>query len=117
MYEVCDKYLGEDGYIFFNIGREEGLDALPGIIYEDVETFEDLVAMVDDIVEYKQEDYPELKMVVWDTLDELTRLAYEYTLDEWNRENPTKRAKSIKATHGGLLLNMSPRILEDITIY
>lgn len=72
--EVCEKLVGEEGYIHLNIGREAGVDAINNIITEDVPDFETLTEIVDDIVENKTSDYPELKVVIMDSLDELVRI-------------------------------------------
>ena len=34
--EVCEKLVGEDGYMILNIGKEDGIDAIPNASYEDV---------------------------------------------------------------------------------
>ena len=72
--EVCEKLVGEDGYIHFNIGREAGVDAINNIITEDIPDFEKLTEVIDDIVENKTEEYPDLKVVIMDSLDELIRI-------------------------------------------
>lgn len=72
--EVCEKLVGEDGYIHLNIGREAGVDAINNIITEDVPDFEKLTEVIDDIVENKTEAYPDLKVVIMDSLDELIRI-------------------------------------------
>ena len=102
-YQVCHKYLGEDGYIFFDIGREGGTDSLANVIVEKVKTWADYDYWVNDIVKYKNEDYTNLKMVVLDTWDELFDIAQKEVLRKWNVENPHDRKKSIKATYGGYM--------------
>lgn len=72
--EVCEKLVGEDGYIHLNIGREAGVDAINNIITEDVPDFEKLTEVIDDIVENKTDEYPDLKVVIMDSLDELIRI-------------------------------------------
>ena len=102
-YQVCHKYLGEDGYIFFDIGREGGTDSLANVIVEKVKTWADYDYWVNDIVKYKNEDYANLKMVVLDTWDELFDIAQKEVLRKWNVESPHDRKKSIKATYGGYM--------------
>ncbi len=34
--DVCNKLVGEDGYILLNIGKEDGVDAIPDAVYEDI---------------------------------------------------------------------------------
>ena len=31
--EYCEKLAGEDGYLFLEIGKEDGHDAIDGIVY------------------------------------------------------------------------------------
>lgn len=101
--EVCEKLVGEDGYLLLNMGKEDGVSAIPNAIYEDVpdwETFEDII---DDIVENKETDYKDLKVIIYDTLDELFRITEPQVIKMNNRENPDKKVKSIKAAYGGYM--------------
>lgn len=101
--EVCNKLAGEDGYILANIGKEDGVDAIPDAIYEDIPDWETFEEFVDDIVENKTTDYKDLKVVVYDTIDELFRIAEPQVIKMHNREYPEKRTKSIKAAFGGFM--------------
>lgn len=101
-YNICDKYLGEDGYILLNIGLEDGVDALPNVIYEDVEDWDKFADIVDDIVENKDKYYPDLKLIVFDTMDELIKLSQDDIIRQHNRQNPNKRINTIRAAFGGL---------------
>ena len=61
--------------------------------------------VVDDIVKNKETDYPDLKVVIWDTLDAAFEAAEAYTVDTYNRENMGKqgftKASSINGVEGG----------------
>lgn len=99
--EYCEKLAGEDGYLFLEIGKEDGADAIDGIVYEnapDWDTFEDII---DDIVTNKVSDYPELRVVVIDTYDELFRVAEPEVVRMHNVDNADKPVKSIKGAFGG----------------
>ena len=72
--EVCEKLVGEEGYIHFNIGREGGVDAINNIISEDIPDWQTFIEVTDDIIENKMDDYPDLKVVILDSLDELIRI-------------------------------------------
>ncbi|WP_226035732.1 AAA family ATPase [Aquibacillus saliphilus] len=101
--EFCDKLVSEDGYILLNIGKEDGVDAIPDAVYENIpdwETFEDFV---DDVVENRTTDYKDLQVVVYDTIDELFRIAEPEVIRLHNLEYPEKRTKSIKAAFGGFM--------------
>lgn len=99
--EVCEKLAGKDGYMFLETGHEDGAGAINDIVYEDCpdwETFEDIT---DDILDNKSTDYPNLKVVVIDTLDQLFDIAEPEVIRLHNNENPDKRTTTIKAAFGG----------------
>lgn len=99
--EVCEKLVGEDGYMFLELAGERGADAIQGIVYEDCDEWSDLEEIVDDIIENKTTDYKDLKVVVPDTYDGWIKLAEQEAIRLWNRDNPDKFAKSIDAAWGG----------------
>ena len=128
VYKMCEKYLGEDGYLFIECGKENGEEAIEGInavravswetpsdeeieLYnnlnpsddgdgEGIGGFEDII---DDILANKITDYPNLKVVVVDTYDELIKIAEPEVIAMHNREYPDKRVTSIKAAFGGFM--------------
>ena len=99
--QVCEKLAGEEGYIALNTGKEDGHSAIAGINSEDVEDWDKFTDIVDDIVDNKIKEYPELKVVIIDTIDDLFLLAEEEVIRLYNRENPDKRATGINAVYGG----------------
>lgn len=101
MKETLEKLVGEDGYMILNIGREDGIDALPDASYEDIPDFETLEEFVEDIVE-NREDYKDLKVVVVDTIDELFRIVEPEVVRLHNNSHAAdKQVTSIKAAFGG----------------
>ena len=84
MKQFCEKLAGEDGYISLDVGREDGHKAISGIISERVPTWSKFAEVVDDIVENKAEDYPNLKAVIIDTYDQLCDLAEKEVIRMWN---------------------------------
>ena len=102
--EVCEKLVGDEGYIHFDIGREEGALAIQGIVSEHIGSWEKLKEVVDDIVENKDSDYPELRTIIWDTLDELVLLAEKESIRLYNKkQNPENRVDTISAAWGGFM--------------
>lgn len=101
--EVCEKLVGEDGYIIANIGKEDGIDAIAGAIYEDIPEWDTFEEFTDDIIENRLTDYKDLKVIVWDTLDQLFEIAEPEVIRMHNRENPEKPVTSIKAAFGGYM--------------
>lgn len=99
--EVCEKMVGEDGYIHFDMGKEAGADAIQGIVSETIENWSKLCEVVDDIVENKTTDYPDLQTVIFDTLDELIIMAEKEAIRQYNRKNPDKKADTINGAWGG----------------
>jgi hypothetical protein len=101
LYQVAEKLLGEDGYIFAELFRERGADAIEGIVAENLPTWDDWVEFVDDIVDNKTEDYPDLRVVFVDTYDQYIAMAEEEAVRLWNKDNPEKRAKTLNQSWGG----------------
>ena len=101
--EVCEKLVGEDGYLICNLGMEDGVSAIAGAIYEDVPEWDVFEEMVEDIIENKTTDYKSLKVLVLDTIDELFRIVEPEVIRLHNKENPDKKVKSIKQAFGGYM--------------
>ena len=99
--QVCEKMVGDDGYIFLTCGKEADQATIEGIVQEAVWDWEHFDEVTMDIIENRFTDYSDLKIVVIDTIDELMRMAEDETIRIWNRENPDKRTKSFKATFSG----------------
>lgn len=117
MYETCDKLFGDEGYIIYDLGAEDGVAALNGVVAEKVETFKKFKLINDDIVKNKETDYPNLKVIVADTLDALFEIAEPYVINEWNRENMGqqgfKQATSINSVEGGFGKGLE-RVIETV---
>lgn len=106
-----EKLAGEDGYMFLEIGKEDGADAITGINFLncpewDAEYDEDTNSIgfntfIEDVVDNRSTDWSDLKVVVIDTYDELFAIAEPEVISMHNKENPNKRVKSIKAAFGG----------------
>lgn len=111
--EMCEKLAGEDGYLFLECGKEDGADAISGINYincpawsMDYDEYNNAVGfeeVVDDIIENKTTEYPNLRTVVVDTYDQLLDIAKPEVIRMHNREYPDKPVKSIKAAFGGYM--------------
>ena len=99
--EVCETLTGEDGYIIFNIGKEDGVAAVPDASYENVPDWETFGEIVEDIIENRNTDYKDLKMIAYDTFDELVRITEPEVIRLHNKLNPDKKVKTIKAAFGG----------------
>lgn len=123
--EYCEKLAGSDGYMFLETGREDGQDAIEGINYITCDEWDGdydetlntmgFATFIDDVVENKASDWPDLKVVVIDTLDELFSIAEPEVIRMHNKEYPKKRVKSIKAAFGGFMAgeDKAIEIVED----
>lgn len=103
--ELCEKEFGADGYLLLNTGDEDGVSAINGVTYEDIPTFKKFVDVCNDIVKNKATDYPDLKVVVADTLDQLIKVTETYAINTWNRDHVNvknfKKAKTLNSVEGG----------------
>ena len=99
--QMCEKLVGDDGYIHLDIGREEGSSAIEGLVSESIEDWAKLTDFIDDVVENKEADYKDLKTVIFDTLDELIILAENESIRQYNRAHSEKKTDSINGAWGG----------------
>ena len=109
--QFCEKYLGEDGYIFAECGKEDGADAISGINYvncpdwnSDYDELENSVGfklLIEDILENKDTDYPNLKVLVVDTYNQLRAIAEPEIVRQHNKLHPDKKTTTINGAFGG----------------
>jgi len=109
--QYVEKLAGSDGYMFLEIGKEDGADAIDGINflncpewdqeYDEETNSIGFNTFVEDVVDNRTTDWADLKVVVVDTYDELFAIAEPEVIAMHNHENPTKRVKSIKGAFGG----------------
>ena len=136
IYQYCKKLTGsDDGYLFFEIGAERGADAISGINYVNTprwnmeyDEYTNSVGFADvceDIIDNKATEYPNLRVVVWDTLDQLIACSEEESIRLYNKEaklNGKPIAKSVNSAWGGfgraekkaieLMMDYKNRLLE-----
>lgn len=117
MYHVCQKKFGDEGYILLDLGDEDGVAAIDGVTAEHVPTFRVFKEIVDDIVKNKNTDYPQLKVIILDTLDALFNIAEQYTISAYNREHMGEQnfrpATSINGVEGGFGRGMD-RVVDTV---
>lgn len=102
--EVCEKLAGDEGYIALDIGKEDGHDAINGIVSEKIPDWSAFKEFCDDVIENKLTDYKELRVIVLDTFDQLLEIAEPEVIRMHNRANPDKpKISSIKAAFGGFM--------------
>ena len=102
--EVCEKLVGDDGYIALDIGKEDGHDAINGIISAKIPDWATFKEFCDDVIENKLTDYKDLRVVILDTFDQLLEITEPEVIRLHNRANPDKpKITSIKAAFGGFM--------------
>lgn len=102
--EVCEKLVGDDGYIALDIGKEDGHDAINGIVSAKIPDWVTFKEFCDDVIENKLTDYKDLRVVILDTFDQLLEITEPEVIRMHNRANPDKpKITSIKAAFGGFM--------------
>ena len=116
IHEVCQKLVGDDGYLFCEMGAERGADAIQGIPYVNCTTWSDdydelentigISTLINDIVENKSVDYTNLKTIVIDTYDFSIELAEAESIRQYNKQcrdrgELDKIARTMNAAWGG----------------
>lgn len=100
--EICEKLAGEDGYLALDVGKEDGHDAIAGIVSERIEDWAKFVEVTDDIIDNKTKDYKDLQIVIIDTYDQLFDLAEKEVIRIHNKRNPEKpKIDTINSAFGG----------------
>lgn len=112
--EVCEKVVGEDGYLFLEVGMEQGADCIEGINYVNCPEWSKeydeeyntagFIDVVEDIIDNRTTDYKNLKTIVIDTYDQLINIAEQESIALWNREclsSGQSQVKTINQAWGG----------------
>ena len=105
MFNVCNKLYGDDGYIAIDFGLEDGYSAIQGAVVEKCIDWDHFEEVVDDIVRNKEKEYPNLRVLICDTLDTAFECAENYCIKRYNREHMNdkdfKKAHSVNQIYGG----------------
>lgn len=101
--EIGVKKYGVEGFLLLTIGQEPEPEHIGNIMNERAADWDDLEDIIETICEYKNEDYPSLKMVGIDSVDEIFRLAENKVIELHNKkvDTPAKRTDTIKSCFGG----------------
>ena len=103
--KTCINEFGEDGYMFLEMSKESGDDTWEGLVSEPVPTWKKYIEVCEDIIKNKDTDYPDLKVIVIDTIDQWFDIAAKRAIEIWNSDNlgtkDFKPAKSLNAAWGG----------------
>jgi len=97
---ILEKY-GDPSYgLLVGCGAECGYKMLDGLNVTQVESWDDVVELKNWLISERDKEH-HIKIVAFDTGDELALLADAKTIKLSNRENPQKQVRSIKAAFGG----------------
>lgn len=124
IYKMCRKHLGDDGYLFVECGKEDGADAISGINYincpdwnseyDELNNSVGFKLLIEDILENKDTDYPNLRVLAVDTYDQLREIVEPEVIRRHNKQHPDKRVTSVKAAFGGY--NAGDDMCDDIIL-
>lgn len=107
MYKICEKLFGEDGYIVLDCGKEVGTNCINGVVAERIETYKKFIEVTEDIIKNKNTDYPDLKVVIIDTLDQLFDIGEPHLVKLYNQEHMGEKnfvaCKTINSVEGGFM--------------
>ena len=107
IYQMAEKEFGEDGYLLLDVGSEWGSEYINGIVAEQTETFKKFMEVTNDIIKNKDTEYPNLKVVIIDTIDSLFEIGEPYLVKLYNQEHMGEKgfipAKTINAAEGGFM--------------
>ena len=97
---IIEKYGDPSRGLLIGLGSEQGYTMLDNINAVQITTYAELEELVDWLVTKKGIEH-NIEIIALDTCDELVLIAEEETIRIHNKENPTKKVKSIKAAMGG----------------
>ena len=107
MYKICEKLFGEDGYIVLDCGKEVGTNCINGVVAERIETYKKFIEVTDDIIKNKNTDYPDLKVIIVDTIDQLFDIGEPHLVKLYNQEHMGEKnfvpCKTINSVEGGFM--------------
>ena len=97
---IIEKYGDPSRGLLIGFGSEQGYTMLDNINAVQITTYAELEELVDWLVTKKGIEH-NIEICALDTCDEMVLIAEEETIRIHNKENPTKKVKSIKAAMGG----------------
>ena len=123
--EIGQKEFGVDGFLLLTIGKEPEPEHIGNLWNEVARDWDDLEEIIDTLCEYKNEDYPNLRMIGYDSVDEIFRLAENKVIELHNKKvtSPSDKIDTIKSAFGGFqagenkVLDMVSTVLFKIQEY
>ena len=107
IYKMAEKEFGDEGYLLLDVGSEWGSEYINGVVAEQTETFKKFLDVTNDIIKNKKTEYPNLKVVICDTIDALFEIGEPYLVKLYNTEHMGEKnfkpATTINAAEGGFM--------------
>lgn len=107
IYKMAEQEFGDEGYLLLDVGSEWGSEYINGVVAEQTETFKKFLEVTNDIIKNKNTEYPNLKVVICDTIDALFEIGEPYLVKLYNSEHigdkNFKPATTINAAEGGFM--------------
>lgn len=107
IYKMAEKEFGDEGYLLLDVGSEWGSEYIDGVVAEQTETFKKFLDVTNDIIKNKDTEYPNLKVVILDTIDALFEIGEPYLVKLYNQEHMGEKnfkpATTINAAEGGFM--------------
>ena len=97
---IVEKYGDPQAGCLVQVGMERGAEVLDNINTLHIDSYEDLMELQKWLIEGKGTEH-NIKIVAFDTADELIPLFDSQTIKIHNRDNPQKLVKTINAAMGG----------------
>lgn len=107
IYKMAEEEFGEDSYLLLDVGSEFGSEYIHGVVAEQTETFKKFLDVTNDIIKNKDAEYPNLKVVICDTIDALFEIGEPYLVKLYNQEHMGEKnfkpATTINGAEGGFM--------------
>lgn len=101
--EIGVKEFGEDGFILLTLGKEPKPTHIGGVLADSAKDWDELEEIVEALVDDRDTEYKDVKMIALDSVDELFRLCEKHVVGLHNKKvtNPSDKIKTIKQSFGG----------------
>lgn len=107
LFHMAETLFGDDGYLVLDMGSEFGTEYIEGVVAEQVETYKKFLDVTNDIIKNKEKEYPDLKLVIVDTLDALFEIGEPYLVKLYTQEHMGEKnfvaPKTINGVEGGFM--------------
>lgn len=97
---IIEKYGDPTKGLLVSCGAERGTKLLDNVNTLHISSYKEAVELKDWLIQQKNKEH-DIRIVAFDTGDELIPMFEKETVRLYNVENPSKKVKSIKAAYGG----------------